>query len=181
MKDIALHILDIAQNSVSAGASMVMIELCKESADDLLLLKISDNGRGMDEKTKMKITDPYFTTRTSRNVGLGIPLLKHNAEQSGGTLKIESVSGRGTAITASFVYSHFDCPPPGDIAGVISILAGANPSMDFRYRHAFEDFEYVFDTREIKEVLEDVPLSDPAVIRYMKEMIEENLGEVTET
>ncbi len=181
MRDIALHILDIAQNSVSAGATLVNIEILEKVGNDRLILSITDNGQGMDNELIMKVTDPYYTTRRTRKVGLGIPLLKHNAEQSGGSFTISSARGKGTRVTAVFSHTHWDRPPKGDIPGVISILAGANPSMDFIYRHAFEDFEYIFDTREIKEVLEDVPLSEPAVIRYMKEMIEENLKEIAET
>ncbi len=181
MRDIALHILDIAQNSVSAGATLVNIEVLEKVGNDRLILSISDNGQGMDNELIIRVTDPYCTTRNTRKVGLGIPLLKHNAEQSGGIFTISSARGKGTKVTAVFSHTHWDRPPKGDIPGVISILAGANPSMDFLYRHTIEDFEYIFDTREIKEALEDVPLSEPAVIRYMKEMIEENLGEVPET
>ena len=181
MRDIALHILDIAQNSISAGATLVNIEVLEKTGNDRLILSVSDNGPGMDNEVIMKVADPFYTTRRTRKVGLGIPLLKQNAEQAGGSFTISSDRGKGTTVTAVFIHSHWDRPPKGDIPGVISILAGANPSMDFLYRHTVEDFEYIFDTREIKLVLEDVPLSDPEVIRYMKEMIEENLSEIAET
>ena len=181
MKDIALHILDIVQNSVSAGATLVNIEVVEKVGNDRLILSVSDDGPGMDNEVRMKVADPFYTTRITRKVGLGIPLLKQNAEQAGGSFTISSDSGKGTSVTAVFIRSHWDRPPKGDIAGVISILAGANPSMDFRYRHEFEEYEYIFDTREVKNALEDVPLSEPAVIRYLKEMIEENLRALVET
>ncbi len=178
MKDIALHIMDIVQNSISAGATLIITAVLEDKVEDNLILIISDNGRGMDQETVMKITDPYYTTRTTRSVGLGIPLLRHSAGQAGGGLKITSSPGQGTSITATFRRSHFDCPPLGDIPGVISLLAGCNPSLDFVYRHVIGKSVYVFDTMEIKEVLEKVPISDPAVISYMKEMIGENLEEL---
>ncbi len=181
MKEIALHILDIAQNSISAGASIVNIELLENISDDILHLKISDNGKGMDENTVNNVTDPYFTTRRTRKVGLGIPLLKHSAEQAGGSFMISSIPGQGTEISAIFCHSHIDRPPVGDIAGVISILAGANPEIDFIYRHAIDGADYTFNTIELKEVLEEVPLSEHAVIRYMKEMIEDNLKSLSDT
>ena len=181
MKDIALHILDIAQNSVSAGANLIMIETVEKPSDDKLTVKISDNGCGMDREMVRKVTDPWVTSRTTRRVGMGIPLLMQSAVQSGGNLDISSEPGRGTIIKALFRHSHIDRPPKGDIAGVISILAGANPLIDFIYRHLYEDCEYIFDTREVKDALEDVPLSEPAVIRYMKEMIDENLRVLAET
>ena len=176
MKDIALHILDIAQNSVSAGANLIVIETVEKPSDDKLTVTISDNGCGMDRETVRKVTDPWFTSRTTRKVGMGIPLLMQSAVQSGGNLDISSEPGRGTKITAVFGHSHIDRPPKGDIAGVISMLAGANPLIDFVYRHLYEDIEYRFDTREVKEILEDIPLNEPSVIGYMKEMIGENLS-----
>jgi anti-sigma regulatory factor (Ser/Thr protein kinase) len=181
MKEIALHILDITQNSISAGASCVDIEILEAPDKDELIVVIDDNGRGMTREMVDKVSDPYFTSRTTRKVGMGIPLFKHNAEQAGGSLEITSEPGIGTRLTAKFCRSHMDCPPIGDIAGVISMLAGANPGLDFRFTHRTVKSSYVFDTREVKEVLEEVPLSEPAVIRYMKEMISENLTDLSDT
>ena len=178
MKDLSLHILDIVQNSVYAGASEVEISIQENQDSDEMLLLIKDNGQGMSEEILTRVTDPYYTTRTTRKVGLGIPLLKQNAEQAGGSFKIKSAPGRGTEINAVFGFSHLDRPPKGDLAGVISMLAGMNPEMDFIYRHVTGNEEYVFDTKEIKEVLEDVSLREPSVISYLKEMIEENLKEL---
>lgn len=181
MKEIALHILDIAQNSISAGASCVDIEIMEAPDKDELIIVIEDNGRGMTREMVDRVSDPYYTSRTTRKVGMGIPLFKHNAEQAGGSLEIISEAGTGTRLTARFCRSHMDCPPIGDIAGVVSMLAGANPGLDFKYRHNIGKSEYVFDTKEVKEVLEEVPLSEPTVIRYMKEMIRENLADLSDT
>ncbi len=180
MKDIALHILDIARNSVVAGAELIVIETKECRGSDRFTLTLTDNGCGMDSETVQKLTDPWFTSRTTRRVGMGIPLLMQSAVQAGGGIDISSEPGNGTRVTAVFSLSHIDLPPKGDIAGVISMLAGANPEIDFVYRHKCGEAEYIFDTREVKEVLENVPLSEPKVIGYMKEMIGENLGELEE-
>jgi anti-sigma regulatory factor (Ser/Thr protein kinase) len=179
MKDLALHILDIVQNSISAGATVVTVDVREDHRADLLEIEIADNGRGMPAGVLVMVDDPFYTTRTTRKVGLGIPLLKHSARQAGGTLSIRSVPGEGTRMAATFILSHIDRPPMGDIAGVISSLAGMNPGMNFVYRHEIHRKEgkrqYAFDTIEVKEILGDIPLSEPAVIVYLKEMIDENI------
>jgi hypothetical protein len=178
LKDIALHILDIVQNSIYAGASMVEITVIENTVSDEFKVIISDNGNGMEREMLNKVTDPFFTSRKTRKVGLGIPLLKSRAEQAGGSFLISSVPGKGTELIAIFGHSHLDRPPKGDVAGVISILAGANPGMDFVFRHWFNETGFVFDTREAKEILEGVSLQEPAVMNYIKEMIRENMQEI---
>lgn len=123
----------------------------------------------------------FFTSRTVRKVGLGIPLFKQNAEATGGNLKIESKTGEGTIIEAKFGLSHWDRPPMGDIAGSIVILVSANPEIDFIYRHSTEKGEYTFDTNEVKEILEGVPLNDPEIVMALRQMIRENIKEITQT
>ena len=135
----------------------------------------------MDEATVVKVTDPFFTSRTVRKVGLGIPLFKQNAEATGGNLKIESKTGEGTIFEAKFGLSHWDRPPMGDIAGSIVILVSANPEIDFIYRHSTEKGEYTFDTNEVKEILECVPLNDPEIVMALRQMIRENIKEITQT
>jgi hypothetical protein len=178
MKDIALHILDIVQNSIYAGATMIEIGVIENTVSDEFKVIIGDNGKGMAPEIISKVTDPFFTTRKTRKVGLGIPLFKYGAEQAGGSFSISSVPGEGTELIAVFRHSHLDRPPQGDIAGVISILASVNPDLDFVYRHSVNEVEFIFDTREIKEALDDVSLREPAVMNYLKEMIEENLKEI---
>ena len=179
MQTLSDHILDIAQNSIRAQASRVEIDLQENITEDSLVITIRDNGCGMDEATAAKVTDPFFTSRTVRKVGLGIPLFKQNAEATGGTLKITSKPGEGTTIEAKFGLSHWDRPPLGDVAGSIMILVSANPGIDFTYHHVTEKGEYTFDTHEVKEILEGVPLNDPEIVMALRQMIRENIKEIT--
>ncbi|MPQ47357.1 ATP-binding protein [Marinifilum sp. N1E240] len=176
MKDLSMHIMDIIQNSVRAEASLVELEIKESLKDDLFSISIKDDGFGMSEELLAKVTDPFFTTRTTRKVGLGLSLLKQNAEQTGGKMELSSVEGEGTCLKAVFSHSHLDRPSLGDIAGTMVLLVGANPEMDFLYQHITDEGEYVFDTKEVKEVLEGVSVSDPEIMKYLKEMINENLN-----
>lgn len=178
MKDLSLHILDIVQNSISAAADLIEIRAEESFADDLVSITIRDNGYGMEQELVEKITDPYTTSRTTRKVGLGLPLLKQNAEQAGGGISISSAPGTGTTVTATFLACHPDTPPWGDLAGVIILLVSANPSIDFLYFHRSKSGEYIFDTREVKSVLDGVPVNDNDVRRFLKDMIIENLMEI---
>ncbi len=178
MKDLSLHILDIVQNSISANATFIEIIIEESQQENSYRLIIKDNGKGMSKEMVEKVTDPYTTTRTTRKVGLGLPLLKMNAERTGGYLKITSEEGKGTEVEAFFVYDNIDRLPIGDIAGVITILVSANPLIEFVYSHQVNDKKYVFDTREIKEALGDVSINDIHIIKYLKEMIHENLLEI---
>jgi anti-sigma regulatory factor (Ser/Thr protein kinase) len=175
MKDLALHILDILQNSVTAGATLIELEINEDPAKDTFSVKFTDNGRGMDAATVQKVTDPFFTTRTTRKVGLGLPLLKQNAEQSGGSLHIYSTPGNGTEVEAVFGYSNIDRLPTGDIAGTMALTVSSYPAIEFIYTHKTPDGTFKFDTQEIKETLEDVPINNPQVIAFMKDLIRENL------
>ncbi len=178
MKDLALHILDILQNSVSAGALLIKISIDELPDKDTYRLKIVDNGKGMDAWMVQKVTDPFFTTRTTRKVGLGLPLLKQNAERAGGFLTIHSQPGEGTEIEAEFSFSHIDRLPTGDIAGILSLTASSYPGIDFVYTHTTPAGTYLFETKEIKETLEEIPISNPKVIAFMKELIGDNLKEI---
>jgi hypothetical protein len=181
MKDISLHILDIVQNSLSAKATFIEISIEENLKDNTYLLKIKDNGKGMTKEMAEKVLDPYVTSRTTRKVGLGLPLLMLNAERTGGHVSIISDYGKGTEVDALFVYNHIDRLPLGDMAGTIVLLASANPLIDFVYTHTVEDQQYIFDTREIKEVLDDVTINDVHIFKYLKEMINENLQEIKAT
>lgn len=178
MKDLALHILDIAQNAITAGASTVFIGVEEDSVQNTYRIRIRDNGRGMSKEVLERVTDPYYTSRTTRKVGLGIPLLKQNAEQAGGHVLIRSEPGKGTTIEAMFVHDHIDRPASGDIAGVLVLLIGANPELRFCYTHHVDGKRYVADTREIENELEGTPLADPKILRMVREMIDENLREI---
>jgi signal transduction histidine kinase len=175
MKDLSLHILDIAQNSISAGARNISISIAEDLASNTLVIEVKDDGRGMPAEVLERVTDPYYTSRTTRKVGLGIPLFKQNAEAAGGRLQMVSQEGRGTTLMAEFVHNHLDRPPMGDMAGVMVLLVGANPEIRFIFTHRVENEEYTFDTEEVKEVLDGLPINDPQVMRFLKEMITENL------
>lgn len=178
MKDLSMHILDIAQNSITADAKKIEVEITENVKSDIYRIVISDDGKGMTAGFAEKVTDPYVTSRTTRKVGLGIPLLKQNAERTGGCFEIRSEVGKGTVVKAEFSLSNLDRPPLGDIAGTIVLLAAANLKIHFIYRHVTENGKFCFDTTEVNEMLEGMPISEPGVIRFLKEMIKENLQEI---
>ena len=178
MKDLASHILDIVQNSIRAEATKIEIKVTEDQEKDSLAIEITDNGSGMDEETLARVRDPFFTSRTDRKVGLGIPLLQQNAERTGGKIEINSNIGKGTTIYAWFTHSHLDRPPLGNIAGTISLLIASNPDIQFLYKHTTAQGSYVLDTEEIKGILENVPLSHPDILQGICEMIRENLKDI---
>lgn len=174
MKELSLNILDITENSVKAKATLTQI-LLTETADTLTI-QIVDDGCGMSEETVKSVIDPFYTTRTTRNVGLGIPLLKLSAEQTGGGIDIKSQQGdanHGTTVTARFFKNHLDFTPLGDVVSTIVTLIQGHPDTDFLFSHKSENGEVSLDTRELRAVLEGVPLDTYEVIKW----IEENLKE----
>ncbi len=175
MNDLSLHLLDIVQNSISAGATLIEIDVDEQIADDLLAISIADNGKGMTPEQVEKVTDPFFTSRTTRKVGMGIPLFKQSAEQSGGKLTITSTVGVGTRVEATFQYNHIDRPALGDIPNAVCLLVMSNPVIDFLYKHSVNDDSYIFDTREVKEALGGISINDLKVVPLINEMIEENV------
>ena len=178
MKDFAMHIMDIVQNSISAAATEITVSITESSKEDKLKLIITDNGKGIPEDMLQNITDPYVTSRTTRKVGLGLSLLNQHAISTGGDLKIISKVGIGTQIFADFGLLHYDRQPLGDIAGTIVLLAAANPKIKFVYEHSTSKGSYRFDTDEVNEMLDGMSISEATVIRFLKEMIEENLKEI---
>ena len=178
MRDLSEHIMDIIQNSVRANASLVELEIIEDVKVDVYKLIFKDNGCGMSADVLAKVEDPFFTSRTTRKVGLGISLLKQNAEQTGGYLNIRSEEGKGTDLEVVFSHSNIDRPVLGNLAETMMLLVGANPEMDFIYKHKTQEGEYVFDTKEVKEVLEEVALNDPNILIYLKEMINENVNTI---
>ncbi|MFO7862885.1 MAG: ATP-binding protein [Salinivirgaceae bacterium] len=181
MKEIAQHILDIANNSVRAKATLIEISINEDLDNDNYVVTISDNGEGIPEDKLEAVCDPFVTSRTTRKVGLGIPLLKLNAERTNGSFHIESELGKGTTIKAVFKHKNVDRPVIGDIAGVVTMLAATDQKIDVVYIHAKQSNEYIFDTREIKNELDNVSISNPQIMRFIKEMIEENLESINYT
>ena len=170
--------MDILQNSIRAGASKIELDIIENTVENTFRILFTDNGCGMDEEMVQRVIDPFFTTRTVRKVGLGLPLLKQNCEQTGGSLYITSQPGEGTQVEAVFTYNHIDRPELGDIAGAIVLTASANPDIRFIYRHNKDGKTYEFDTEEVNEVLDGLSIQTPEIIQYLRDMIEENLREI---
>jgi hypothetical protein len=176
MKDLSMHIMDILQNSTRAKATEITLEVLLDSAQDTLTLIFKDNGCGMSEETVQKVIDPFYTSRTTRKVGLGLPLLKQNSEMTGGSMSIQSKEGVGTTVTAVFGLTHLDTPPMGALAGTIVLTISAYPDIRFIFHYKRDDeVDYVLDTNEVYEILDGVPINDPDVIASLKEMVEENI------
>ncbi|MBN1424391.1 ATP-binding protein [Candidatus Fermentibacteria bacterium] len=173
MKELALHILDIAENSLRAGASRIDIEIVEDPAEDTVRVAITDDGRGMDEETLKKALDPFFTTKDVRKVGMGLSLLRQAARRTGGDLRVQSRPGEGTAVTAEFVRSHIDRQPLGDMASTITAVLLQNPAIELRYHHAIGADGFTFDTSQVRSVLDGVPLSDPEVLQFIGNLIRE--------
>ena len=178
MKDLALHILDILQNSMIAGATLIKLQIDEIPSEDKYMVKFTDNGKGMDVEMVQHVTDPFFTTRTTRKVGLGLPLLKLNAERTGGSMTIHSQPGKGTNVDVEFSYKHIDRLPSGDIPGTLALTASSYPEIDFKYTHNTPQGSFIFDTAEIKDSLGDLAINNPMVIAFMKDLIRDNLKEI---
>ena len=179
MKSIAYHLLDIVHNSLRAGARLVEIEMDESTTENRLQMKIKDDGKGMAEEDLRKAVDPYYTSRKSRNVGLGLPLLKQNAEQAGGSFHLGSEPGVGTLVCARFQRDHLDLPPMGDLPGTVHQIIIGNPGRDFVYTHSLDGEHFKVDTREIREILEDWPLDHPKISGYLRELIVEYFNQIS--
>lgn len=174
MRELSLNVLDIAQNSVAANSSLVTIESLESSEKKELTLRVSDNGRGMTKEQLESVRDPFFTTRTTRRIGLGVPLFKMAAEMTGGSFSIESKVGEGTVTTAVFKTDNVDFTPLGDMTGTVVTLITMNTNMDFVYRFQKDEKLFELDTRQLREVLGDVPFSEPSIAQWLTEYIREN-------
>jgi len=171
VKDLSLSVLDIAMNSVKAGASLIGITVAEDG--QTLTVRVADDGCGMDADFLARVTDPFTTTRDTRRVGMGIPLFKLAAEQAGGTFSIESEPGRGTELTATFEAGHLDKPPLGDMPATVTTLIQGSPEIDFVYRHTAPGGEASLDTRALREALDGVPLDTPEILAWIQENLEE--------
>ena len=177
MQELSLNILDIAQNSIVANATLIEIGVEVDSSD-FLTITIKDNGKGMDEETVKNVINPFYTSRTTRKVGLGVPFFKQAAESCGGSFEIQSQPGVGTAIKAVFDTNNIDYTPLGEVWDTIAILIQMNEALDFVYTVRKDGAEFVCDTRQLKEIMEGMPLSDLAVVQWIKEFIRENQTEI---
>ncbi len=178
MRELSLHILDIAQNSIKAEAECLRIVVIEDLVADKLTIKIKDDGTGMDSDTVLKVVDPFYTTRTTRKVGLGIPLFKISAEQCDGYFDIKSQVGAGTEIIAVFKHSHIDRVPLGNMPETIVTIINGCDNMDLVYTHTYNGATFTLNTKEIKKLLDGVPISNLDVITWLREYITEGLNEI---
>lgn len=175
MDEIALNILDIAYNSIRAHASLIKIIIVDSKKNNLIDITIQDNGDGMDKTTLSKVTDPFYTTRTTRKVGLGIPLLKQVTELTGGYLHISSLPGQGTTLQARFIKNHIDTPMMGNMTDTMLTLIQANENIDYIFEYSNDQNNFSFDTKEMKSILGDVKINEPEVLLWLKDYIKEGL------
>ena len=174
MRELSLNVLDIAQNSIAAGASLTEILIKEDTIEKTLLIGIYDNGKGMTPEQVENVKDPFFTTRTTRKVGMGIPLFKLAAEQTGGSFSITSQVGEGTRVDALFKTDSIDFTPLGDIASTIATIVSMNEDKDFVYIRNIDGKEFEFKSSDIKKILDGVPLSEPSVMNWIEDYIREN-------
>lgn len=178
MRELSLNVLDIAQNSITAKANLIEIDLTIYPKNNFFYIIIKDNGCGMDSEMIKRVCDPFTTTRTTRKVGMGIPLFKMSAEMSGGTFEITSQKGVGTTVKAGFQIDNVDRMPLGDFEGTIITLVAMNTQIDFLVKITNDLREGVFDTREFKKILDGVPIDSPEILAYIKEYFSENLTSI---
>ena len=178
MKELALNILDISQNSIKAKSSEISLSIHESEKSNKLEIEIKDNGTGISEDMLKTIDDPYTTSRTERNIGMGIPLLKYHAELAGGNIQIKSRMGEGTCLKAIFQKDHIDRQPMGDLAGVIRILLASDPSVNFCFRHETDNGVFQISTNEIKKELGIDDLNDNQLMGQIHELIKLNLKEL---
>ena len=178
MEDLSLHILDIVENAISAKAKKVDILVMEEPGKDQLTIEIKDDGIGMDEEIAQKAVDPFFTTRSSRRVGLGLSLMAQATREAAGLLRIESEPGKGTKVTATFQYHHIDRKPLGNMIETMMTLLLGNPDLEITYTHKKNEKSYLLDSLVLKHQFKDRPLLDPEVIQWVKMHLREGLEQI---
>jgi hypothetical protein len=180
LRELSLHILDIAENSVTAGSTRVEVSVIEDTVDDRLSIIIGDNGKGMDEETVKGVLDPFVTSRTTRKVGLGLPLLKAAAEGCNGNLIIKSEPGIGTTIQVTFQYSHIDRMPLGDLAETWLALLLGSPEVNWVFHYQVDDELFFMDDLELKRELDGISFTEPGVIHIIRELIRDGIDSVSQ-
>lgn len=173
MEDLSLHILDIVENAIAAQADRIEIMISEDKERDLLSVEIRDNGKGMDKEEVERAVDPFYTTKTTRRIGLGLPLLEEAAKAANGRLDIQSNPGKGTTIKAVFQHSHIDRKPIGDMGQTLLTLVIGNPGVDLAYTHRKNSNRYRLDTKDIRNKLKGIPINSPDGIRMLKENLKD--------
>jgi hypothetical protein len=179
MEDISLYILDLVQNSIAAAATVVEILIIEDVQNDKLILCIKDNGVGMDSQLAKKVTDPFYTTRTTRKVGLGLSFIQAAAQACEGSVDVFSEPGKGTEVRVVFRYGHIDRPPLGRMDHTMAVLVACNPSIDFIYTHITQAGSFSFDSREVRHKIGDLPIDHPEVVDWIRVYIREGLDEIS--
>ena len=178
MRELADNILDIAQNSISAGASLVEIDITVDHSRDAVSLRFADDGCGMSAEMAQAVCDPFTTTRKTRKVGLGLPLLRMTAQATGGDFAIDSEIGRGTTVSVSFGLDHIDRPPMGDVPGSLFTLVLMNPGTDFLFIYDSDGKNFTFDTRMVKEAVAPIPLDTPEISAWIKDCLYQEITQL---
>jgi len=178
LEDLSLHILDIVENAIAAKAKKIGISIIEEPKRDQLVIEIKDDGMGMDQEVSQKATDPFFTTRSSRRVGLGLSLMAQAAQEAGGMLRIESELGKGTKVTATFQYRHIDRKPLGSMVETMTTLLLGNPELEISYIHQKDGKSYELSSQMLKERFKNQSLTHPEVIQWLKRRLREGLAQI---
>ncbi len=178
MRELSLHILDIAQNSIEAGADTIGITISEDESSDLLTITIEDDGPGIPEEILDRIANPFVTSRKTRRVGLGIPLFREAARMAGGDLEIQSAVGQGTQVEANFRISSIDRAPLGDIAETMALLIVCNPHVNFKYQHVRGNAKFACSTDTLEGILGDIPIGSPSAVPVIRDVIKEGLKDV---
>ena len=178
MRELSDNIMDIAQNSISAGAALTEVHVKVSHADNLITFVFQDDGCSMSEELVQSVIEPFTTTRKTRKVGLGLPLLKQTAEMTGGTLDIRSTVGVGTTVTATFGLDHIDRPPMGDVAGAWFSLVVMNPEKEFLFTYDYDGQVFTFDTREVRAAVAPIPLNQMEISAWIQECLQSEINEL---
>ncbi|MFZ5642820.1 MAG: ATP-binding protein [Bacillota bacterium] len=176
MEELSQHILDIAFNSLEAGATRLEINVRENLLVNILEFEVRDNGRGIAESDLPKVLDPFYTTKKNKRAGLGIPLLKEAAERCGGLFDVISPPEGGTIVRALFPHDHIDRAPMGDIAGTLNVILTAGQSLHMVYRHQYNNNTFCFDTKDIQSHLGDIPVWTPEVLVWLEEYLKNNIA-----
>ena len=178
MEDLSLHILDLVENAIAAKAKKIEISIQEEPKEDRLVIEIKDDGMGMDQEVSQKAADPFFTTRSSRRVGLGLSLMAQAAQEAGGRLRIESELEKGTKVVTTFQYHHIDRKPLGDMTETMTTLLLGNPELQISYIHQKDGKSYVLNSQMLKERFKNQSLTHPEVIQWLRRHLREGLAQI---
>jgi hypothetical protein len=174
LEELSDHIMDIAMNSVRAGAKNIFISVNTEASTGILAIAITDDGVGMGEEALRSVSDPFYSTKEGKKVGLGVPLLKGAAEMCGGEFRLKSSPGQGTEIGVTFPLDNPDVPPLGDVRETFLLLCVSNPDVRFRFRSSMDGKDFELDTKEINNILDGLPINHPEVVSFLTRYIKES-------